>query len=93
MRKLVPVLLLGVACLPVAASDPGQPLDCSDFVIEQEGITCVEVVPYPCADPDCGLAKEIEVAEKGHVPFNRGSMPTSRIVLCTTTKLGVVRQE
>ena len=37
------VLVLG----PAFASEPGQPLDCSDWVILEPGISCTTLVPYP----------------------------------------------
>ena len=41
MRTLLVLCVLGVVCvLPVAASDPGQPLDCSDWVLLEPGYTC-----------------------------------------------------
>ena len=45
------VLVLPIAvvlALPCFASDPGQPLDCSDWVFVESGLSMSPVVPYPC---------------------------------------------
>ena len=49
---------------PALASEAGLPLgDCSDWVITEPGITCTELIPYPCTDaqgveePMCGFAE------------------------------------
>ena len=43
-------LILAVALLssPIWASNPGEPLDCSDWVFMEPGLACEEVLSYPC---------------------------------------------
>ncbi len=45
--RFLQVLVLGLLLAPAAAlaSDPGQPLDCSDWVISEPGLGC-----SPCSD-------------------------------------------
>jgi len=47
-RLHVVALLPALAVLPALASDPGQPLDCTDWVFLEPGYTCSPWVPYPC---------------------------------------------
>lgn len=49
------------------ASQPGQPLDCSDWVFTHPGLRCTAVIPFPCGDPgnpdpNCyyGLPRQID---------------------------------
>lgn len=55
MRRLLLSPIVAVFCLtPIGASEPGQPLgDCDDWVILRPGITCTEVVRYPCGPDQC----------------------------------------
>ena len=47
MRTLI--VVLAVLCfLPVFASEPGQPLDCSDWVFLEPGYSCQTLLPAPC---------------------------------------------
>ena len=47
MRK--PLIVLAVLCLlPAWASEPGEPLDCSDWVFLEPGLSCSTLIPYPC---------------------------------------------
>jgi hypothetical protein len=47
MRQLSAVCMLALFALPAAASQPGQPLDCSDWVFLEPGLTCSDYNPYP----------------------------------------------
>ncbi len=49
VRFCLPVLLVTLL-LPVFASEPGQPLDCSDWVFLEPGYSCSHWVAFPC-DP------------------------------------------
>ena len=51
MRRLL--LLLMVVSLPVWASNPGEPLDCSDWVFLEPGFSCREIAPFPCDKAVC----------------------------------------
>ena len=43
MRSVLAICLLSLA-LPVLASNPGEPLDCSDFVFLIPGLSCTEAI-------------------------------------------------
>ena len=58
MKGTVLALLLGSACLPATASDPGQPLDCSDWVFLEPGLSCSVVRAAPCG-PFCGGGSDV----------------------------------
>ena len=53
MRTLI--VVLAVLCfIPAWASEPGQPLDCSDWVFLEPGFSCTIEVPLKCdAAPEC----------------------------------------
>ena len=66
MRYLLPLcLLLFVA--PVLASNPGEPLDCSDWVILEPGISCSTIIPYPCPlpSPQCYTSSQTNIDNEG----------------------------
>ena len=42
-------LVLVVATVPAWASNPGEPLDCSDWVFLEPGLSCTTVIQYPCS--------------------------------------------
>ncbi len=44
MLFAVPVAVIVLATFPAAASEPGQPLDCSDWVFSEPGFSCSPVV-------------------------------------------------
>src|SRR5262245_13758252 len=53
MKRIVPIILLALAW-PAAASQPGEPLDCTDWTLHVPGITCstetpLGVLPNPCS--------------------------------------------
>ena len=49
MRRFLTLSILFVVCpLPVWASDPGEPLDCSDWALSEPGLSCTSVQPFPC---------------------------------------------
>ena len=47
MKKLLLLPLL-LFLMPAWASSPGQPLDCSDWVFVEPGLSCEITVPAPC---------------------------------------------
>jgi len=49
--RVATVLLVAFACSGAFASEPGQPLDCSDWVFLRPGFSCTDIVPFPCLDP------------------------------------------
>jgi len=46
--KYAACLLVAFACSGALASEPGQPLDCSDVVFLQPGYACSDYIPFPC---------------------------------------------
>ncbi len=53
--RLAALAFLALLLLPgaVFASDPGQPLDCSDWVFLEPGLSCTTVEPYGCDKAAC----------------------------------------
>lgn len=77
MRQLLPLLLL-IALAPAWASEPGQPLDASDWVILDPRLTIETVLEYPCKiegtnqpEPGCGIAGAGNVLVEGDILFHR----------------------
>lgn len=57
MRTRLLLSIIAVVCvLPVWASEPGQPLDCSDWIVVEPGLAIVTYEPHCgcCTDPLCG---------------------------------------
>lgn len=54
MRVIPTLVLLGFAvAVPAAASNPGEPMDCADWVFPQPGLSCATFIPPRCEDlPD-----------------------------------------
>jgi len=50
------VAAVALASVPALASSPGQPLDCSDWVMLEPGITCSTVEPAPDVPYSVGLS-------------------------------------
>ncbi len=49
MRKRVALIVAAMSISTLAlASQPGQPLDCSDWVFLEPGLRCETLVPFPC---------------------------------------------
>jgi len=48
--RFATALLVAFACLGAVASEPGQPLDCSDMVLGLPGLTCAPVGSFPQTD-------------------------------------------
>lgn len=53
--KYAAVLVAGLVCASAFASDPGQPLDCSDWVFVEPGHSCVTVLPANCSSDFCSV--------------------------------------
>jgi hypothetical protein len=51
--RFAAVLVVSVACSAVLASSPGQPLDCSDWVFLEPGLSC-RIVVADCSQVDIG---------------------------------------
>lgn len=60
--RLTVVLFVAFGCSITLASDPGQPLDCSDWVFLEQGHTCVTLSPFGLADNSSILRKGGTVA-------------------------------
>ena len=59
MRWVLPLFLLASCLMPAGASEPGQPLDCSDWVFLEPGLSCSPWVSFPCDEADnpfCGAS-------------------------------------
>ena len=53
MIRLCAILTIILAFLsPAQASNPGEPLDCSDWVIVEPGISVSTIIPFPCPEVD-----------------------------------------
>src|SRR5262245_50507910 len=50
MRRATFFAAVLLSVVPVLASEPGQPLDCSDWVIVEPGISCITLIAYPCQE-------------------------------------------
>ena len=62
MRGFAVLAAVAVFFSPVLASNPGEPLDCSDWVFLEPGFWCEPVVPFPCNpnledDPFCNAVE------------------------------------
>ena len=53
MSKIPFVLFVVLLSLPTLASNPGEPLDCSDWVFLEPGFSCREIAPFPCDKAVC----------------------------------------
>jgi hypothetical protein len=72
MRYAIAALALLVSPSAAFASQPGQPLDCSDWVFLQPGLTCATLAPFQGDNPPVfwkGVQKEVD---------NTGSLYTLR---------------
>src|SRR5712691_1217955 len=63
MPKGILVLVVAAFALPVSASQPCRPLDCSDWVILQPGLTCTAYYSFPCSSsyaitPQCVFSND-----------------------------------
>ena len=50
--RFAAVLLVAFACSGLFASDPGQPLDCSDWVFLEPGLSCSTILPVGAVLPE-----------------------------------------
>lgn len=85
-RRLVVVAAIGWLTATAWASEPGQPLDCSDWVFLEPGLSCRTVIPWPCAplgaldqvDPLCNRGNRRATDTLGRllqVRFVKGTHP------------------
>ncbi len=66
--RFVAVLLVALACSDALASQPGQRLDCSDWIISKPGITCTQVIPPDCSATDaCRKGSNIAMDNQGNL--------------------------
>ena len=78
MRKIL--ILIAVATLPALASEPGQPLDCSDWVFLEPGLTCDYF--YAPGHPACNPSGDsCEADESRVIDTQGGSMGAGFVVL------------
>lgn len=69
MHKVILILVAAAFALPALASQPGHPLDCTDWVISEPGHSCVMFAAI-------GSVTDTDFADKGRnkVFDNQGSM-------------------
>ena len=83
------VLVCATSCLlllPTWASNPGEPLDCSDWVILEPGLSCTQFISYPCSNPlwcppskewvttdNVGRSLRLRRFQLGSIPCSNGS--------------------
>jgi len=48
--RFAAVFLIAFACSGALASEPGSPIDCSDWVLVEPGLTCLPWEPFPCPE-------------------------------------------
>lgn len=56
--KLAALVLCALVATSAFASQPGQPQDCSDWVLLRTGIACRVGIPFPCQAPDLNALAE-----------------------------------
>ena len=83
------VCLLSTLLLPPAlASEPGQPLDCSDWVAVEPGFVCEPWVSPGCEEWDCSVGSET----RNKVPDNEGNLAyVNRVLLGSAPDCGGVQ--
>lgn len=97
MRKnklLVSILGGFVLMAPALASQPGQPLDCSDWVISTPGVSCTMWAPLPCQFPTCAPMdgyKQKWPANDGSVLFARYDSNTASCGVYGLSRLQIWR--
>ena len=66
MRSLIVGILFVLCLLPAWASNPGEPLDCSDWVFLEPGLSCFMYTMPPCHGDDCEFAtRNLEMDNAG----------------------------
>ena len=78
MKHIVTGLVIAAAGCAASASEPGQPLDCSDWVFLEPGHSCTPVETIDCYDqqtrnlrPECASSDAIEVLNDSRRTFLR----------------------
>jgi hypothetical protein len=70
--RFAAVLLFVVACSGALASEPGQPLDCSDWVMLEPGLACSTVIPADCSTtPVCSRGANMIIDNTARQVFIR----------------------
>ena len=83
--------------LPAWSSEPGERIDCSDWVFLSPGIQCTTVVPY--GDPNGDNDFRIRVSDDWSAMSNDGRFvavrlkPTSNNATCGSTQVSLLRTE
>lgn len=63
------------------ASEPGQPLDCSDWVFLEPGLSCQSVIPFPCPKDSNGQPSSCLASRDTRAVDNEGNILRVRKVL------------
>ena len=69
MSKIPLVLVVVLLSVPVLASDPGEPLDCSDWVFLEPGLSCTVI-----DIEGCGATSLCNSLGRGVAPDNKGKL-------------------
>jgi hypothetical protein len=72
-------LVLCVLASPALASQPGQPLDCSDWIILEAGLSCTVAIAPDCSGQSaCIRGVPITTDNSGRLLYIRGEVPIGR---------------
>ena len=92
MARLFAASILIVAVLPALASEPGQPLDCSDLAVFEPGYACQQISPRPCTSEACrnGNAERV-IDNQGRIIYVKavatGAQCNIRALLATEIRI------
>ena len=75
MRVIATLIAVGLAAaFPAAASNPGEPLDCSDWVFSEPGLSCTTRVPDCTGEVRCFSSDAIELTNEGRHLYLRSTV-------------------
>ncbi len=84
--RIALAVAVGIAlATPARASEPGQPLDCSDWVFLEPGHDCSAWVPFPCdpeSNPFCGGSAVGQVFDNAGRLFRTQKTLSYRVEAC-----------
>ena len=90
--RFAAVLLVAIVCSETFASDPGQPLDCSDWVFVEPGHACVPWVPWPCdphLNPRCDAPGRVAVMDNQSREFRVRDVPLPDLPDCSRNRVEI----
>src|SRR5437867_9696747 len=78
-KHLILIAIAAAALSPAWASQPGHPLDCSDWVSLEPGYSCVPVVPFPCTEDEVPWCLPVHdrnfIDNEGRIVYVQFSVP------------------